>query len=387
MSGNIRTVLEAQHQALEELYTEHLHAVQDLQTVLITDILPGLADELDWDGGTVEFAREWLNDTGSVFRMLKRHKFTTSFTLEALRTMLIWRHDVLQTHLGSASPFLTCLPASTRDPLGRPIVIIRLARLWEHHTDLRGALLHNMELLRLHLVSLSEHDSSARPVLQYVALLDIKGVTFNGVQSLQLLSWFMQDLVPKFPGLLAAAFVLNYSWTQAGLWNLSKRILPASALQKVFFPTALELRAYLSPDALPQEWSGTLPPLQDIDNVLRRYTAGSPPPPTPSLPQPPPQPSSPPPPQPPAQPVLSALSLLNPFFGYPVTSSSSSSESAPYLRHGRRRKRDLVYTLARLWWVRWGGALRASLLVLLALIAVWKRRRLWGLSRRFITSK
>lgn len=64
MSGDIRTVLEAQHQALEELYTEHLHAVQDLQTVLITDILPGLADELDWDGGTVEFAREWLNDTG-----------------------------------------------------------------------------------------------------------------------------------------------------------------------------------------------------------------------------------------------------------------------------------------------------------------------------------
>lgn len=68
-----------------------------------------------------------------------------------------------------------------RDPLGRPIVVLQLANLWESSQDLRATLSHNIELMRIHLLHLNGQDSGLRPVLQYVALLDISGLTFNGV--------------------------------------------------------------------------------------------------------------------------------------------------------------------------------------------------------------
>ena len=41
------------------------------------------------------------------------------------------------------------------------------------------------------------------------------------------------------------------------------------------------------------------------------------------------------------------MSHLNPHFGYPAVSRAGSS--IPYLKNGRRRKRDLARTLALLW--------------------------------------
>lgn len=75
----------------------------------------------------------------------------------------------------------------------------------------------------------------------------------------------------------------------------------------------------------------------------------------------------------PLQTVLSATSLLNPFFGYP---SVHDPLAAPTPRHGRRRKRDLLRTLARLWWARW--RFPATLLLLLVLVILTLRRTRWA---------
>ncbi len=62
--------------------------------------------------------------------------------------------------------------------------------------------------------------------------------------------------------------MLNYSWTYSGIWTLAKyverhlitliglrqfyrRLLPASSLEKVFFPSQDELRCYFSSASLP----------------------------------------------------------------------------------------------------------------------------------------
>ena len=47
---------------------------------------------------------------------------------------------------------------------------------------------------------------------------------------------------------------------------------------------------------------------------------------------------------------LPSMSTLNPYYGYPVLSQPGSS--VPYLKNGRRRKRDLVRTLTLLWIAR-----------------------------------
>jgi hypothetical protein len=73
--------------------------------------------------------------------------------------------------------------------------------------------------------------------------------------------------------------------------------------------------------------------------------------------------------------VLSSTSLLNPFFGYPAVDDSASP---PSLRHGRRRKRDLLMTLVRLWCARWGYPIQMILIVFLLVLAL--RRARWRVS-------
>lgn len=80
---------------------------------------------------------------------------------------------------------------------------------------------------------------------------------------------------------------------------------------------------------------------------------------------------------------LSSTSALNPFFGYPV----ALKPGLPALRYGRRRKRDLLQTLAKLFWLRWHKQMTAvlcliSLAVLFKLASKKSVFGLFGLRRR-----
>ena len=70
-----------------------------------------------------------------------------------------------------------------------------------------------------------------------------------------------------------------------------------------------------------------------------------------------------------SSPKITATSHLNPFFGYPVISStdpqSKRAALLPILLHSRRRKRDLVKTLFRLWIKRLNKNLSAWVWVLI----------------------
>lgn len=59
----IHAVLERNCTELLDQYQTNLELVLELQTVLIEDILPSLADELGLDSDATEWAKEWLNDT------------------------------------------------------------------------------------------------------------------------------------------------------------------------------------------------------------------------------------------------------------------------------------------------------------------------------------
>ncbi|KAH8107780.1 CRAL-TRIO domain-containing protein [Cristinia sonorae] len=362
------------------------------ETVLSKDILPGLIDELGLnhtEGGQLE---GWLRDTASIFRILKRHKFTHSFALEALQSTLAWRVSSLPPlSFAPPTPFLRCLPPTAYDPFGRPIVLVRLAELTGISEDLKPIIIRNMELLRLHLEHLNAQDgedSEFRPILQFVALLDIKNVSFNSVHNVDLLGWFINEVLPRFPGMLAAVFVLNYSWAHNGLWSIAKRTLPASALCRVFFPSQSELFEYFSPRMIPQDYGGDMLPLPELEDPLHSYlpTAPNRPESSTACPvSPPTQPSSC--PIAIATRTLSAkqvspsrTSYLNPFYGYPVTYTESASVT-PTLRYGRRRKRDLVRTLAQLWWMRWKVHATATLCIVALLLLALTRKR-WG-SRRW----
>ncbi|KAI0358623.1 CRAL/TRIO domain-containing protein [Trametes cingulata] len=371
------TVLETlrdQEESLAEAYRQNLESAHSLQTTLVEDILPGLVVELGLEADDEERARLWLEDLQSIFRVLRRHKFTIPFALEHARDTLLWRLAVLPTRIPpSPSWFLRCLPLTSRDPFGRPVVVVKLARLFDFNGDVREALIRYMELLRLNLQAINEaasRDAHSEPVLQYVALLDIGGISVQNANT-DLVTWYLFELVPRFPGMLAAVFILNYSWAHSGVWSIVKRVLPKSALSRVFFPSQEELLEFLSPSALPQDYGGCLPPLSELEDPLERFTV-------PLLGSSPPYPSNsvrlevPPTSQPISRvPSISPTSHLNPYFGYPV---SRRDAITPRLRHGRQRKRDLLRTLASLWWSKWKHRVYALLCIVLAFVMITSRR-------------
>ncbi|KAH9892750.1 CRAL/TRIO domain-containing protein [Cubamyces lactineus] len=379
--------LHAHHNLLVEAYQNNIATARTIQQTLLNDILPGLVDELELDEESEARARLWLNDLESMFRLFKRHKFTVPFTLEHARDTLLWRLAVVPADLPSRPPsFIQCLPLVHRDPCGRPVIVVRLAQLFQFSGDVRDALVHYMERLRLNLQSMNRvdarEDGNRTPILQYMALLDIGGISVQNA-NMDLITWYIFELVPRFPGMLAAVFVLNYSWAHSGLWNIVKRVLPQSALARVFFPSRQELLQCVPPAGLPQEYGGALPSLPALEDPLANVAPIAPPAPSSSSPQrlPPSEPEA-------ADTVAShtppttthlprvgsiaATSHLNPYFGYPV---SGRDAITPRLRYGRQRKRDLLRTLAGLWWVRWKQHVYAVLCVALALLVILSSRR------------
>ncbi|KDQ55784.1 hypothetical protein JAAARDRAFT_59749 [Jaapia argillacea MUCL 33604] len=395
MSNSIHSALHSTSSSLHALYAEHYTDVIQLQKTVVDDILPGLVDECDADGGDRrgwEEARSWLGDKETIFRILRRQKFTTSFALESIRENLLWRltHIPPLSHAGN---LLHALPRTVRDPFGHPILVFKLSVLnptssppgsskgkekLSAREELRGRVIDALERLRLHLrvLNVDNEGEGAERTLQYVLLLDLQGASIQSM-NIDLLTWYLRELYPRFPGMLAAVFVLNYSWAHSGIWSIAKRMLPESILSRVFFPTSQELVEYFGNGCLPSDYGGTLPPLADsVDPMFSPAPSPSPSPP-PSTPKDPPPPSTPKDPSPPSPPPLPPQTLIP---EHPPTQTQTPSRKTPlpdphshlnptfgYPTPTNKKLTHLLRTLLYLFCQKYGGLLRPVVYGLVAL--------------------
>ncbi|KAK0455570.1 CRAL-TRIO domain-containing protein [Desarmillaria tabescens] len=346
---DIHALLKTNCDKLLEQYHANLRDVRALQETLINDILPSVSDELHLGDLETSWAKEWLNDTFSIFHL--------------------FRVSILNTFQNKT------------DPLGRPIIILKFAPFNYCLDEYKGVVYRTLECLRCHLQEVNRNEVEGRPALQYVLLLDLKGLSMQSI-SFDLVSWLLSDVIPRFPGMLSAVFMINFSWTHSGIWSVAKRLLPANALSRVFFPKQEELISYFTPSALPQgiymanifpvheltiliDYGGVLEPLSTIcDPSQGRQISPSPQSfSTAETTDLSPIPESSP---------LSPTSMINPFFGYPVSVTGRSAS----LYRGRRRKRDLAKTLMLLLWLRWRRQIMACFWLGIFALAVrlWSRR-------------
>ncbi|KAH9839140.1 CRAL/TRIO domain-containing protein [Rhodofomes roseus] len=381
--------LRSEKEILEKLYRDELDTVLNLQELLYDHVIPDMVSELGIDERGQRNLEEWAADIPSIFRVLKRHKFVASFALENMRQIMFDRLHPYSRPRIEPTPFLRCLPLTSVDPFGRPVIIVKPKELQFSSPQLPFILRTCMEGLRVRFQQLnSKRDVKEPPVLQYIALLDMEGTTFVSPGWMEVISTFMQQVLPSFPGMLAAVFVLNYTWSFSGAWNFAKRLLPQRALSRVFFPSHEELLDYLTPECVPSDFGGLLPPsaqLEDLVGTLLKdsdaarpegyadadagcsrkcvctpfdlQTTG------PSGPAAEDCPSRPTP-------------QHSPYYGYPVLHDTPGP--IPTLRHGRRRKRDLLRTLASLFWARWHRHLLAALaaVAFIAILRMSRRTRL-----------
>jgi hypothetical protein len=84
---DIRSLLQANHDAFLELHSAQIGAVLTLQHTLIRDILPSVADELELDTWQIAWLQEWLQDTGECSYLCYGRSSFTSFTHCILETI------------------------------------------------------------------------------------------------------------------------------------------------------------------------------------------------------------------------------------------------------------------------------------------------------------
>ncbi|KAG9220449.1 hypothetical protein CCMSSC00406_0003905 [Pleurotus cornucopiae] len=219
----IHALLQANCEKLLEQYRINLRSVCALQATLIDDILPSIRDELDLSQEATSWAKVWLEDTFTVFQIARRHKFTRSFAMESIRKILVWRLDVMWPVVDFGSlPAVFCFPNHIRDPFGRPILLIKSSSLSMLSDSSKAPITQGLELLRQHLrllnISQTQDDP---PILQYVVLLDLAGLSLQGI-NIDLITWTLRETIPQFPGMLAAVFMVNYSWAHSGIWTVVK---------------------------------------------------------------------------------------------------------------------------------------------------------------------
>jgi len=157
---------------------------------------------------------------------------------------------------------LHCLPRSAHDPFDRPILVIQ-APSDVIVDSAEPMILQTFERLRVYLQSLNKTNSELNgPILQYIILLDLKGLTFRSIvrisylenffnielrgiphQNKELIGWTLREAIPRFPGMLAggnksspvheilvmptylAVFMINSTWVHSGMWKIVKSAL------------------------------------------------------------------------------------------------------------------------------------------------------------------
>ncbi|KIY50158.1 hypothetical protein FISHEDRAFT_71774 [Fistulina hepatica ATCC 64428] len=344
----------ASHRELLDRYREHEQDIKSLQCVLMQE-LESLRDELELSPESHAWIEEYFNDEVTVFHVLRmqRNNFIRSHAIECMHRNVVWRLDhlwPLRDRPVCNTKLLSVLSSTHDTALGMPMLHVTIGSI---HDDIHSLISYSAECLRLYIQRLNEIEStnklSSPTVLQYLILLDIKALSLK-VDNLDILRWTVEEIYPKFPGMLAAVYVVNYTWTQGGIWHVIKQMLPDRALRRIFFLRERDLLDRFPPASIPRAYGGSLPdgaslPLFELfwpssapnSASSDRHARSANSDPVPAC-------------EPPLSRIsLSSTSLDNPFFGYPTTWQRGTA----FLRHGRRRKRDLVRTLLVLLWRRW----------------------------------
>ncbi|BGP13285.1 hypothetical protein JCM10213_004945 [Rhodosporidiobolus nylandii] len=274
------TSLRSRQDAIVAQYQENAEMVKDVQQRAISELLPALVDELDLDEDAASAGRAFLRDQVTVFRFCRRARFSPTRSLELLHATLHWRLSSSLLTLSSSAlppPYVAKPPLffhpSLVDKTGRPCAVLSLSNVQRTQDGSLDGLKDLARLIweigRRWLTDLSEEDD--KPKLQMVLLVDLEGAGMSNLE-VELLPFFMDLLKSHFPGMVGAVFCLNYGWAYAGMWQLAKRVLPKTALERILFPSKEELLEFFDEDHLLIQHGGRVQyEFTSSNSIFRKY--------------------------------------------------------------------------------------------------------------------
>ncbi|WVR03273.1 hypothetical protein IAU60_000264 [Kwoniella sp. DSM 27419] len=275
------------HQSRQD-YADYLPLTQRIQVDLQYDAEQLRAQE-GWDDQTWLGVEEWMQDEGSVFRALRRHRYDEERTLASLLTSLQQRIiQSLHQAIPSFPPYTSAalfhilpLPDHT-DRLARPIAVLSVREVIRDEDgsleDMKEWAWWALEMVRRTLRDYWVKRVWSRRVGEggegLVLIVDAAGAGYRNME-VELLPTLLSVGHDNFPGMIDAVFVVNAGWTHRSMWGIVKRVLPRSALDKVaFLDSQRSIEAVFELDKLPKVLGGmhpyTFSPL--INPIYTYYT-------------------------------------------------------------------------------------------------------------------
>ncbi|GAA5901847.1 SEC14 family lipid-binding protein [Sporobolomyces salmoneus] len=263
-------------------FNDNAEFVDTVQQIALDEVIPELMEELKLDEGAVSSASKFVQDRVTVFRFCRRARFSTNAALKLLHATLTWRTSSSLRTLTPASipsvylsnPLFFFHP-NLIDRFGRPCAVLNLRHVQRTEDGKLDALKDlsklGWEIGRRWLSDLSRSRRGQEPTLQMVVIVDLDQAGMSNLE-MELLPFFMDLLKSHFPGMVGAIFVLNYGWAYAGMWQLAKRVLPNTALERILFPSKEELLEFFDEDHLLVEHGGNVRYEYDPSNpILEKY--------------------------------------------------------------------------------------------------------------------
>ncbi|KWU45647.1 hypothetical protein RHOSPDRAFT_32569 [Rhodotorula sp. JG-1b] len=271
--------LRARKDQIVQQYKENLDLVRQVQKQAVQEVVNSLHPEVagprqDDEAGTGGDAASasadvdaraattaLLRDTVTVFRFCRRARFSPAAALKLLHATCQWRltSGLLQLTPASISSLYLTKPLfffhpDLYDRFGRPCAILNLKhvqRTEDGNLDaLKDYVRFGWEVARRYLSDLSRSAASTQDAtLQMVVIVDLDQAGMSNLE-FELLPFFLDLLKNNFPGMVGAIFVLNYGWAYAGMWQLAKRVLPNTALERILFPSQDELFEFFDEEHL-----------------------------------------------------------------------------------------------------------------------------------------
>ncbi|OAV93470.1 hypothetical protein PTTG_11854 [Puccinia triticina 1-1 BBBD Race 1] len=281
-------------------FAQHIPIIQATHRQAIDQLLPQLTTTLALSPTDSLLLSRFLGDHLNTFRFLHRHRFDPKLTLDALAAAATWRltHNIDQLAPSQLEPIYLRNPLmffhpQLTDRWGRTTAILNLRHLTRTEDGslegLKEFIAWNCELARRsiyepHRESINQIVSSPSPPnalpssLQISLIVDLKGASINNLE-VELLPYLIHLVKDNFPDMLGAVFILNYGWMYAGMWQVVKRILSQSTLDRILFPSQTELLEFFDRANLLQEHGGLVVHQYDPqhDPFISRFGKPTPP--------------------------------------------------------------------------------------------------------------
>ncbi|TNY24006.1 hypothetical protein DMC30DRAFT_388363 [Rhodotorula diobovata] len=280
--------LRARKDQIVAQFHEHADLVREVQQQAVAEILPALRDEDGLDEEAIAAGEALLRDRVTVFRFCRRARFSPTAALKLLHATVRWRLTSSLQYLTPASvhPLYLTKPLfffhpDLVDRFGRPCAVLNLRHVQRTDDGTLDALKDyarlGWEVGRRYLTDLSRQGQDGDdPKLQIVVIVDLEGAGMSNLE-MELLPFFLDLLKSHFPGMVGAIFVLNYGWAYAGMWQLAKRVLPNTALERILFPSKAELFEFFDEEHLLVEHGGQVRYEYSPSNpILEKYGHASP---------------------------------------------------------------------------------------------------------------